>query len=107
MMAAMACQAVEDGNPCQHPAGYVVALEEEGPDGAGVVVSYHVCAHHLVAAADWALARPTPYEGEAEDVYLTLHERRVTVVSLTSSGTTSRSVSFGLVELQRGTLSIT
>jgi hypothetical protein len=103
----MACQAVEDGNPCQRPAGYVLSLEEEGPDGPGVVASCHVCADHLAAAADWALARPTPYEGEAEDVYLTLHERRVTVVSLTSSGTTSRSVSFGLVELQRGTLSIT
>lgn len=84
-MATMACQAVEDGNPCRHPAGYAVSLEEEGPNGTRVLAARQVCAGHLAALADWALARPTPYAGEAEDVYLTLYERRVTVASLTSS----------------------
>jgi hypothetical protein len=106
MMAAMACQAVEDGNPCQHSAGYVLSLEEEGPDGAGVVVASHVCADHLAAAADWALARRTPYAGEAEDVYLTLHERRITVVSLASGGPLGGSVSFEPVGLPAGAFPI-
>lgn len=76
------CEATAETVRCPRFARYTVALEEKGPEGQGVLAARHVCADHLAAAADWALARPTPYAGEAEDVYLTLHERRVTVASL-------------------------
>ncbi len=105
-MAAMACQAVEDDNPCPHPAGYVVSLEEEGPDGAGFRAACHVCADHLAAAADWVSTRPTPYAGEAEDVYLTLYERRITVVALASGKSLGGSVSFEPVGLPAGAFPI-
>ena len=86
------CEAEADGVACDRPAHYIVSLEEEGHEESGVVAARHVCAEHLAFAADWALTRPTPYAGEAEDVYLTLHERRVTIVSFTSSGSTGGSV---------------
>lgn len=76
------CDATAESGNCQRCARYAVALEEDGPEGEDVLAVRHVCTDHLAAAADWALTRPTPYAGEAEDVYLTLHERRVTVASL-------------------------
>lgn len=79
---AVTCEAITGANPCQHPAGYAVSLEEDGSNGALVLAARHVCAGHLAATADWALTRPTPYVGEAEDVYFTLYEQRVTVASL-------------------------
>ncbi|MGI8792208.1 MAG: hypothetical protein ACR2H3_03375 [Acidimicrobiales bacterium] len=83
---ALTCESITGGNSCQHPADYAVSLEVDGPNGTRVLVARQVCARHLAATADWALARPTPYAGEAEDVYLTLHERRVTVASLSARG---------------------
>ncbi len=76
------CEATAESGNCQRCARYTVALEEDGPEGEDVLAARHVCADHLAVAADWALTRPTPYAGEAGDVYLTLHERRVTVASL-------------------------
>ncbi len=82
----MICEAIPNGAPCRHPAGYRVALEEEGPDETIVIATRDACADDLAAAVDWAFTRPTPYAGEAQDVYLTQHERRISVVSLSSDG---------------------
>ena len=101
------CEAAADGIACDHPAHYIVSLEEEGHEGSGVLATRHVCAEHLAFAADWALTRPTPYAGEAEDVYLTLHERRITIGSFTSSGSTGGSVSFQSAGDEQGAFSIT
>ncbi len=84
------CEAMAAGTRCQHPAGYMVALEEEGPTETIVIAARNACAGHLASSVDWALTRPTPHSGEAEDVYLTLHELRITVVSLTSDGSARR-----------------
>jgi hypothetical protein len=101
------CEAIAGGDPCQHLAGYALSLEEEGPNGTRVLAARHVCAGHLAATADWALARPTPYAGEAEDVYLTLYERRVTVASLTSDGSPGGNLSIERDGHQQGVLPIT
>lgn len=101
------CEAEADGVACDRPAHYIVSLEEEGHEESGVLAARHVCAEHLALAADWALTQPTPYAAEAEDVYLTLHERRVTIASFTSSGSTGGSVAFPSSGHQRGALSIT
>ena len=103
----LGCEAEVDGVACDCPAHYIVSLEEEGHEGSGVVAARHVCAEHLAFAADWALTRRTPYAGEAEDVYLTLHERRATIASFTSSGSTGGSVGFPSAGHERGALSIT
>lgn len=86
------CEAMTDGVPCRHPARYTVAVEEEGPEAIAVIDARDVCGEHLAPAADRALTVPTPYAGEAEDVYLTLHERRITISSLTNSRSPSSSV---------------
>ncbi len=82
----MICEAIPNGASCRHPAGYQVALEEEGSDETSVIATRDACADDLAGAVDWALTRPTPYAGEAQNVYLTLHERRISVVSLSSDG---------------------
>ena len=86
------CEADAAGVACDHRAHYTVSLEEEGDEGSSVAAARQVCAEHLAFAAEWALTRPTPYAGEAEDVYFTLHERRVTIAFVTSSGSTGGSV---------------
>ncbi len=80
LAAEVTCEAIAGSNTCQHPAGYVLSLEEEGPSGTRILAVRHLCADHLAAGADWALARPTGLAGEAEDVYLTMHERRITLL---------------------------
>ena len=101
------CEAKIDGVPCQHPARYTVDVEEEGPEAIAVIDARHVCAEHLASAADWAFSVPTPYVGEAEDVYLTLHERRITIASLTNGGSAGSSVSNAAGGYQQGAFSIT
>ncbi len=100
------CEAMAAGARCKHPAGYMVTLEEEGPSETSVIAARHACAGHLATSVDWALTRPTPHSGEAEDVYLTLHERRITVLSLTSDGSANGSVSFEPTGQSQGVLPI-
>ena len=104
---ALGCEAEVDGVACDRAAHHIVSLEEEGHVGSGVLAARYVCAEHLAFAADWALTQATPYAGEAEDVYLTLHERRVTIASVTSSGSTGGSVGLPSAGHERGALSIT
>lgn len=70
-----ACEHDDMRAPCVDAAQFTVSVEESGAP----IDSRQSCAQHVVASLEWALAYPTPYEGEAADAYLTDLERRITV----------------------------
>jgi len=75
----LGCEAGTQDWPCRRAARYTVAVEEDGPGGSEVIATRQSCARHLTAIADWALSHPAPFSGEAQDAYLTEHERGVTI----------------------------
>lgn len=74
----MACEVGDDG-PCASPVAYTVAVEDSNAGGSDVVATNQTCGFHLQDAVDEALDLSAPDGVVDADVYLTDHERRVTV----------------------------
>ncbi len=78
-LGARGCEATDEDIDCDQAATYVVTVEEDDDNESRAIESRHSCGWHLPSAVDWAGILATPFTGDADDAYRTLHERRITV----------------------------